>query len=326
MNRRDTILALIALGGIPDVACAQQSGKTWRVGFLGAFARPADGLPPAVLRDCLAEFGYKLGSNLVIESRWAETRFERLPSLAAEIVQSQVDAIVVTGWQPALAVKRATTTIPIVVIYVGDAVQSGLATSLRKPGANLTGVSEMEVELSAKRLQILKETFPKIARMAILWNQDDLGMTLRYNSIEAAASALGITVQGHGLRSPEDIEAALAVIKRDRPDAIFVVADTLTSSHRRRLIEFTAEQRIPGMYEFTAYPQEGGLMSYGPSNEEIYRRVGYFIDRILRGAKPGDLPMEQPTRYYLTINMKTAKALGIAIPPIVLLRADQVIE
>jgi putative ABC transport system substrate-binding protein len=326
MNRRDTIVALIALGATPDMAAAQQAGKTWRIGFLTGVPRPANGLPPAPLRDCLAELGYKVGNNLSFESRWAEARFERLPVLAAEIVQSRVDAIVATGWQPALAVKRATSTIPIVVINVGDAVQSGLTASLSKPEANLTGVSDMEVELSAKRLQILKDSFPKVARLAILWNQDDVGMTLRYNRIGEAAQAMGIAIQGHGLRSPEDIDAALAAMKRDRPDAIFVVADGLTATYRRRVIDFAAEQRIPGMYEFAGIPQEGGLMSYGASPEDSFRRVAYFIDRILRGAKPGDLPMEQPTRYYLTINLKTARALGIVIPPDVLLRADRVIE
>jgi len=232
----------------------------------------------------------------------------------------------VLGWPATQAVKRATSTIPIVIAGGGDAVESGLVASLSRPGANLTGMSDMAVELSAKRLELLKETFPKASRIAILWNQDDLGMTLRYREIDRAAHALSVTVQALGVGEPDDFSAAFSAMSRERPDALFLVADVLTTLNRKRVIEFAATHRVPAMYEFSFLVEDGGLMSYGPSNVDSFRRVAYYVDRILKGAKPGDLPMEQPTRYYLFINLKTAKALGIKIPDSIMLRADRVIE
>jgi putative ABC transport system substrate-binding protein len=310
----------------PVSSFAQQPAKVWRIGFLQGGARPADGLPPAALRKALTELGYAEGKNVMYEARWAEGKLTRLPELAAELVQRRVDAIVVLGWPATQAVKRATSTIPIVIGGGGDAVESGLVASLSRPGANLTGMSDMAVELSAKRLELLKETFPKASRIAILWNQDDLGMTLRYREIDRAARVLGVTVQALGVREPDDFEVAFSAMTRERPDALFLVADVLTTLNRKRVIEFAATHRIPAMYDVIFLVEEGGLMSYGPSIVDSFRRVAYYVDRILKGAKPGDLPMEQPTRYYLHINLKTAKALGITIPNSILLRADKVIE
>ena len=184
----------------------------------------------------------------------------------------------------------------------------------------------MAVELSAKRLELLRETVPKASRIAIMWNQDDLGMTLRYREIDRAARALGVTVQALGVREPDDFGAAFFAMSRERPDALFLVTDVLTNLNRKRVMEFAETHRIPAMYEFSSFVQDGGLMSYGPSADDRFRRVAYYVDRIFKGAKPADLPMEQPTRYYLHINLKTAKALGIAIPNSILLRADKVIE
>ena len=328
MNRRDAVLALLALGATaaPLTTNAQQHSKTWRIGFLAGGGRPPNGLAPAALREGLSALGYVEGTNLVYEARWAEGKFDRLPALAAEFVQLRVDAIVVLGWLATQAVRRATSTIPIVIAGVGDAVESGLAASLTRPGANLTGMSDLEADLSSKRLQLLTETVPKASRIAVLWNQDDLGMTLRYRKIDAAAHALGVTVQALGVREPEDFGVAFSAMERQRPDALFLVTDALTNLNRKRVIEFVAMHRIPAMYENGTYVQDGGLLSYGSNLEDSLRRAAYYVDRILKGAKPGELPMEQPTRYYLFVNMKTAKTLGLTLPQSVLLRADKVIE
>jgi putative ABC transport system substrate-binding protein len=326
-NRRKLIVALGA-GALtaPLFSFAQQQGKVWRVGFLNALARPANGLPPPLLRKALADVGYTEGNNVVYEGRWADGKTARLPELAAELVKSRVDVIVVTGWPGTQAARGATVTIPIVLAFAGDAVAAGHVASLARPGANLTGISDMTVELSAKRMELLKETVTKASRIAIMWNQDDLGMTLRYREIDRAARALGVTIQALGVREPEDFEVAFAAMKRERPDALFLVADSLTTLNRKRVIEFTETNRIPAMYEFSIAVQDGGLMSYGPDQEESFRRIAYYVDRILKGAKPGDLPLEQPTKFELVINMKTAKALGLTIPNSILVRADKVIE
>ena len=327
MNRREfvTILAGAALAW-PLAPFAQTKGKVWRIGYLGGANRPTNGLPPAALREALAALGYVEGANIAYEGRWAEAKFERLPALAAELVQLHVDVVVVVGWVAANAIKRATSTIPIVIAGVGDAVESGLAASLSRPGANLTGMTDVEAELSAKRLQLLKETVPKASRIAVMWNQDDLAMTLRYRKIDGAARALGVSVKALGVREPDDFGVAFSAMTSERPDALFLVTDALTSLNRKRVIEFAATHRIPTMYEANSYVEAGGLMSYGSDAEDRLRRAAYFVDRILKGAKPADLPLEQPTRYYLSINLKTAKALGLAIPQTILLQADQVIE
>jgi putative ABC transport system substrate-binding protein len=199
-------------------------------------------------------------------------------------------------------------------------------TSLSRPGANLTGISDMAVELAAKRLELLKETVPKASRIAVLWNQTDLGMTSRYREIDRAAHALGVTVQALGVRTPDDFDAAFATMGRERPDAIFMISDVLTTSNRQRVIEFADAHRIPAMFEFSINVENGGLMSYGPSFDDAFRRLAYYVDRILKGAKPAELPMEQPTRFYLFLNQKTAKAISIKIPDSIIMRADKVID
>lgn len=326
-NRRKIILALGA-GAFtaPLASFAQQQGKIWRVGFLQGGPRPPDGLPPAVFRRALTEMGYVDGKNVVYEGRWAETKLARIPELAAELLQARVDVIVATGWPAAQAAKRATSTIPIVIAFAGDAVGTGLVASLARPGANLTGISDMAVELSAKRMELLKETVPKASRIAILWNQTDLGMTGRYREIERAARVLGVDVQAIGVQETSDFDAAFLAMGREHPDAIFMVSDVLTTSNRKRVIEFANAHRIPAMFEFSVNVEDGGLMSYGPSFDDAYRRIAYYVDRILKGAKPTDLPMEQPTRIYLFLNQKTAKVISIKYPDSILMRADKVIE
>ena len=326
-KRRKLVIAVgAAMLTAPLAAFAQTPGKVWRIGFLNALVPPKDGLPPALLRKALTELGYVEGQNVMFFGRWVGGVVTRLPDLAMELVKSGVDVVVVTGFPATLAMRRATTSIPIVILNAGDAVGAGHVVSLARPGANLTGLSDMTIELSSKRLAILKETVVKASKIAVLWNMDDMGMTLRYNELQRAARELGLTIQALGVREPDDFGGALSAMKRERPDAIFMVADSLTNLNRKRVIEFAEAQRIPAMYEFGNIVEDGGLMSYGPNQSESFRRAAYYVDRILKGAKPADLPLEQPTSFELVLNMKTAKKIGLTIPESIMVRADKVIE
>ena len=311
----------------PVVACAQTASKVFHVGYLVSGGRTPDCGPPGPLREALRTLGYVEGRNIAFEVRFAEGKLYRLPSLAAELVGLKPDVIATQGGLATVAAKQATTTIPIVMaLSSGDAVAVGWIASLARPGGNVTGMSDEVVQLSAKRMEILKEAAPHATRIAVVWNREDAGMTLRYREIEKAARTLNVDVQALGVREPGDFQAAFTEMTRRRPDAIFVVLDALTNVNRKHLIEFAAAQRIPAMYEAGFFVQDGGLMSYGPSAQDEFRRVAAYIDRILKGAKPGDLPAEQPTRYYLTINMKAAAAIGLTVPPSLLLRADDVVQ
>jgi putative ABC transport system substrate-binding protein len=275
----------------------------------------------------LRALGYVEGQNIAYEARFAEGRAERLAGLAAELVRLKVDVIVTQGGLSAVAAKQATSTIPIVMgLSAGDAVATGLIASLARPGGNITGMTDESVQLSAKRMEILKEAVPKASVIAILWNSDDHGMTLRYREIEKAARILNVEVQALSVREPDDLTVAFSAMTRRRPDAMFLVADPFTTLNRKRVIEFAATHRIPAMYEFGFIVRDGGLMSYGPSAEDEFRQAALYVDRILKGAKPADLPAVQPTRYYLTVNVKAAATLGLTIPPSVLLRADDVVQ
>ena len=310
----------------PLSAGAQQATKVWRIGYLHGGARTPDGAPPAALRQVLQALGYVEGKDVTYVGHWAEAKSERLPGLAAELVDLKVDLIVTRGGPAAQAARQATTTIPIVISGAGDAVGTGLISSLAHPGGNITGISDQAAELSAKRLELLKDAVPKASRIAVLWNADDLAMTLRYREVERAARILRVTVQPLGVREPEDFDPAFTAMTRNRPDAFFLVTDALTTLNRKRIIDFAAAHRIPAMYEFDFLVRDGGLMSYGWDLDDNLRRAAVYIDKILKGAKPGDLPVEQPTRFYLLINIKTAKALGLTIPPSLLQRSDEVIQ
>ena len=326
MDRRAFLAgAVLGLVGAP-VAAAQPRGKTWRVGFLSGGARPPDGAPPRAFRQGLQQLGYVEPQNVVYLTRWAEAKQDRLPGLAAELVELNVDVIVTVGGPASIAAKRASSSIPIVLALVGDADGIGLIESLARPGGNVTGVTDRSGELSAKRLEILKEAVPKAARIAVLWNADDLGMTLRYREVERAAQMLHVTVQPLGVREPDDFDTAFSAMTHSRPDALFLVTDALTLLNRKRVIEFAVAHRIPAMYEIGPLVQDGGLMAYGANPDDNFRRAASYVDRIFKGAAPGTLPVERPSRYYLTINLKTAQALGLTIPQSLLLRADQVIE
>ena len=325
-TRRAFLGALAGAVLAPISAGAQQPTKVWRIGYLHGAARTPDGAPPAALRQALQALGYVEGKDVTYVGRWAEAKRERLPGLAAELVDLKVDLIVTRGGPAAQAARQATTTIPIVISGAGDAVGTGLISSLAHPGGNITGISDQAAELSAKRLELLKDAVPKASRIAVLWNADDLAMTLRYREVERAARILRVTVQPLGVREPEDFDTAFAAMIRNRPDAFFLVTDALTTLNRKRIIDFAAAHRIPAMYEFDFLVRDGGLMSYGWDLDDNLRRAAVYVDKILKGAKPGDLPVEQPTRFYLLINLKTAKALGLTIPPSLLQRADEVIQ
>jgi putative ABC transport system substrate-binding protein len=327
MTTRRAILSTLAiyLVAVPLAAEAQPAGKVWRIGYLTYGARPSDDRPPAALRQALGELGYLDGRTVTYVGRWAEARRDRLPGLAAELVDLKVDLIVTLGTPAAEAAKAATSTIPIVIASYEDAVGIGLIASLARPGANITGITD-QAELSAKRLELLKEAVPKASRIAVLWNADHRAMTLRYGEIERAARILHVAVQPLGVREPDDFDVAFSAMTRDRPDALFLVTDALTTLNRKRVLDFAALHRIPAMYEFGFLVREGGLMSYGADFDAIWPRAALYVDRILKGAKPGELPVEQPTRYYLVINLKTAKALGLTIPQALLGRADEVIQ
>jgi putative ABC transport system substrate-binding protein len=275
----------------------------------------------------LRALGYVEGQNVAYEARFAEGKAERLPDLAAELVRLKLDVLVASGGLAAVAAKQATSTIPIVMApAAGDAVAVGLISSLARPGGNVTGLTDESVQLSAKRMELLKEAVPKAARIAVLWNTNDQGMTLRYREIEKAARILQVEVQALSVREPEDFAVAFSTMTRRRPDAMFLVSDALTSMNRKGAIAFAATHHIPAMYEYGYYVHDGGLMSYGPSADDGFRQAALYIDRIFKGARPTDLPAQQPTRYYLAVNLKTAATLGLSFPPSLLLRADDVVQ
>jgi putative ABC transport system substrate-binding protein len=293
--------------------------------LLSASGPIAEGPFGASLIRGLAEHGYERGRNLSFEGRAAVGRLDLLPGMLADVVASKVEVILINGYPAALLAKKGTT-LPLVVFAAGDPVATGLAEGLARPGGNLTGFSDVATELSAKRLELLKEVAPKLRRVAMLWNADDLAMTLRYQASDEAAKTMGISVQALGVREPADFDHAFATMNRERPDAILMVSDSLTSLHRKRVLEFAATHRIPAIYEFEFLARDGGLMSYSADLNEMFARIASLLDRILKGAKAGELPFEQPTRFRFVLNLKTAKALGLTIPPAMLARADQVIE
>ncbi len=327
MDRRTfNRLAPAALWGVSFPAAAQQGGKVWRVGFLAGNPRPPDGAVPSPLRNALQSQGYVEGKDVVYEGRWGEVRNERLPALAAELVGLKVDVIVTFGAPSAVAAKGATATIPIVVIYAGDTVETGLVASLARPGGNVTGINDPAATLSAKRLEFIKELVPAAKRVAVLWNMGDNAMTLRYREIEKAAQLLRVSIEPLGVREPDDIDGALAAMNRSRPDALMMVSDALTTLNRKRVIDYAALHRIPAIYELPNAVQSGGLMSYGSDPGENFKLAADYVARVFKGAKPADLPVEQLNRYYLIVNQATVKALGIKMPQTLMLRADEIIQ
>ncbi len=320
------IVVMISLGTLPapTPVGAQQAVKVPRIGVLRPGA-PPDHLLEA-FRVALRELGYAEGRNIVLEYRWAEGKLERLPELAAELVRLKVDLVTTWSTPAALAARNATPAVPIVFGGVGDPVRVGIVASLARPGGNATGVSMLAEELSGKRLELLRETVPRATRVAMLWNSTNPSMVSRAQETQAAARALGVTLQSLGVYDLTTFDGAFATMTRARPDALLTLIDPFTNQHRRRIVDFAAAQHLPAIYEARELVDAGGLMAYGPSLAAMQRRVATYVDKILKGAKPADLPVEQPTRFELVINLKTAKALGLTIPPSLMVRADQVIQ
>lgn len=328
MRRRKFIAALGAapLAGALG-AHAQEAGRTYRVALLTPAGRmpDSDERRVAMLR-ALAERGYMLGRNLVLENRFAEGHPERLAGLAAELNAAKFDAVVTIGYPAALAAKQSAPDLPVVMLSAGDPVETSLVDSLARPGGHVTGITELSTVLSAKRLELLKEAVPQVSQVAMLWNADDLGMTMRVRAAESAARTLGIRVQTLGVNEPNDFDTAFAKMTRERPDAILMVTDVLTLLNRQRVVAFADANRLPTIFEDKRTVLDGGMMSYGPAVQALAERVGNFVARILGGARPADLPLEQPTKFELIVNLKTAKKLGLELTPTLLARADEVIE
>ena len=327
MRRRELITSLAStVTAWPFVGLAQTASKVYRIGILSTDKPLPEPIFAAIVRG-LAKHGYVPNRNVALELHASGDHWEQLPQLAKDLVASNVDVILTFSCPAAIAAKNATTTIPIVVtVSGGDPVATGLVKSLSQTGGNITGVSDMAIELAPKRLEVLKDMLPTLRTVAMLWNVNDLGMTLRYQGAADAARTIGARVQPLGLRAAEDFDEAFASMVRDPPDAILMVSDALTRLNRQRVYEFADEYRLPTTYEWASYVREGGLSAYSADLDEIYDRAADLIDRILKGAKPADLPFEQPTRFHLSINLKTAKALGITVPASVIARADEVFE
>ena len=313
---------------VPLAAQAQQAGKVYRIGWLAARILPDSELQPLSKAFTLGlrSHGWIEGQNVAIERRYAD-RPEHYPEVAAELVALRPDVIVTGLGEPAIvALKKATTAIPIVMQVSADPVGAGLVASLARPGGNITGMSLLAPELGGKRLEILKEAVPRATRVVVLWNAAYPGRSAEFRDTQTAAAALKVTLQSVEVREAGDFDRSLSMIRGHRPDAVIVFSDPLTLSRRHQVIEYMTNLHLPMISELHQFAEAGALMSYGASLTDLFRRAADQVDKILRGAKPADLPVEQPTKFELVINLKTAKALGLTIPPSLLLRADEVIQ
>jgi putative ABC transport system substrate-binding protein len=326
MRRRD-FLAFV--GGAPLAVSGSahgQSGRVYRLGTLlpGPPMVPTEGRG-AILVETLGKLGYKLGQNLVYETRGAKGKVALVPQMMLELVAAKVDAVVTVSY-PAAAAAKVSGVPTVIASGSGDPVTTGLVNSLSKPGGTVTGIADDAAMLSTKRLSLLKALLPSLQRVAMLWNKEDLGMSQRYEASAKAARNIGVQVQALGVREPDDFDDAFAAMNRENPEAILMVSDSLTLLNRKRVIQYAATHRIPAIYEADNIVQDGGLMSYGADEHESFSRAAALVDRIFKGAKPADLPVEQPTRYLFVINMKTAKAMNLSVPNNLAALADRVIE
>jgi len=315
----------------PLVAGAQPGARVARVGILWVAGASEISHFHEAFRRGLGELGYVEGQTIAVEARYGEGRTERLPALVADLLRLKVDVIVAPSAQAVVAAKQATSTVPIVMSNVADPVGLGFVATLARPGGNITGLSNLAPELSGKSLELLKEALPRISRVAVLWNAANPAAELYRRETQAAARALGLQLHMLEVRVAGEFEKALADTLKQRADALLVLGagDPLTFLHRKQIIDLGAKHRVPTMYGVTTpggHVEAGALMAYGPSTLDMFRRIAFFVDKILKGAKPGDIPIEQPTKFELLINLKTAKALGLTIPPSVLFRADEVIQ
>ena len=323
------LMVTIALA-TASITEAQQPKKVPRIGYLSTSDAATESTLLEAIRLALRDLGYVEGQNIAIEYRYAEGKRDRFPELAAELVRLKVDIIVVVGGEvPIRAAKNATKTIPIVMVGRGaDPVEAGLVESLARPGGNVTGITNLTVDLGGKRLELLKEAVPKVARIAVLYDPAVPGNVVEVKEVlPLAARALGLTLQPWEIRTADDFDRVFAALNKQRPDGLYVTpAGSLMRTNVKRIADFASKSRLPSMYGNRVFVEAGGLMSYGADQTDSYRRVAYFVDRILKGAKPADLPVEQPTKFELVINLKTAKQIGLTIPPEVLARANRLIK
>jgi putative tryptophan/tyrosine transport system substrate-binding protein len=307
-------------------AFAQQPGKAHRIGVLLGTPRAFNATRIETFRQSLRELGWVEGKNVVIEHQYADGQLDLLPALAAELVQLKVDVIVTFATSGVLAAKNASGTIPIVFTALGDPVGSGLVASLARPGGNVTGLSILATELSGKRLELLKETFPKVSRVVMLWNPTSSGESLQFKEAQTVAKALGVQLQSMQVQVADDFETGFQLARKKGAQALLVVPSPVTNSNLKQILEFAAKNRLPAMYAAPEAAEAGGLMSYAPNYADQFRRAAIFVDKILKGALPADLPVEQATKFEFVINLKTAKQIGVTITPNVLARADKVIR
>jgi putative ABC transport system substrate-binding protein len=323
--RVSSLVALVSLAA-PLATEAQPAGKIYRIGFLGNSTPAPEANLVGPFREGLRELGYVEGQNILIEYRWAEGKYERLPGLVRELLAQKVDAIVTAGTPASHAVKKATTTVPLIMVAVGDPVASGLVPSLTRPAGNITGLTSMGDELEGKRLELLRELIPSLSHVAALTNSANASLKKATEVLQAVAAALQIKVLLVDIRSADQLDAAFDVIAQKRPEGLLVPGDRVFLTNRVRIVQFASQRRLPAMHAYRELVEAGGLISFGPSYAGMHRRAAWYVDRILKGTKPGDLPVEGPTTFELVINMRTAEALRLTIAPSLLLRATQVIE
>ena len=308
-----------------SLAQAQQAKKIPLLGVLAGGSPSSDSTRFQAFRQGLQELGWLEGQNIVIEYRYAEGRLDRLNKLAVELISSRVDIIIAQAPAAVRAAKSGSSTIPIVMAHGGDPVAQGFVASLARPGGNITGLSNFSAELSGKRLELLREAFPNVSRVAVIWNPDAPGPVLSFKELEIAAKALKVPLEPLQVRGPNDFEGAFQAA-RERAGSLVVIQDVVTVAHLKQIVELTAVHRLPAIYMEKEWAEAGGLMSYGVNQSDLHRRAAIYVDKILKGAKPADLPVEQPTKFEMVINLKAAKQIGLTIPPNVLARADKVIR
>jgi len=325
MQRREFISLL---GGVaatwPFAARAQQ--KIPQIGFMGNSTAALEANLVNAFREGLRDAGYEEGRNIVIKYLWADGHYDRLPGLVAELVAGMVDVIVTAGTPAALAVKQKTTTVPLVMVVVGDPVGTGLVQNLAHPGGNLTGLSSIAPDLEGKRLQLLREVAPTLSHVAVFYNSLNPFHVASVRQALGAAQTLGIRLQQLDIQKPEDLDGVVATMRKDKPGGLFILADRISLHNRQRIVDFALEQRLPSISAYEELVEAGGLMSYGPSYEDMHRRAAIYVAKILKGTKPGNLPIEQPTKFTFIINLRTAKALGVTVPSQLLGLADRMIE
>ena len=323
-------LMMVSLALTPLAAAhgaeAQQAGKVYRVGYMGTSSPSLESNLVEAFRRGLRDLGYVEGQNILVEYRWAEGQYDRFGQFAAELVRLKVDVIVTAGTPGTLAAKSATTTIPIVMAVAGDALEAGLVSSLARPGGNVTGLSTLLPELEGKRLELLKQIVPKLARLAVLTNPTNPFTAIAWKHTEVAAQVLRVRLQPIEVRAPKEFDRAFATITNERPDALTIIADRFLLTHRKRILDFAAKARLPAIYPYWEFVEEGGLLAFGPSYPVMFQRAAAYVDKILKGATPASLPIEQPSKFELVVNLKTARVLGLTISPSLLLRADRTIE